>query len=88
MKIYTFVLIFTSLFLTGCFTVPGKDRIVTVESYVNTDLCCIRPIDNPVDQVEYIPANQSFISKLNYIHNCMINYSHGQGWNDRQYFEN
>jgi len=90
MKIYSILIIFSSLFLTSCFTIPGKDRIVTVDSYINEDISCIRPLSRPIDTVEYIPADQSLRSKINYINQCMINYSWGRGWNNKtdQDFQN
>jgi len=88
MNIYIIPLIISSLFLSGCFTVPGKDRVIVIDSYVNRDLGCIRPLKKPITKVEYIPANQSLKSKANYINQCMINYSWGRGWNNEQNFKN
>lgn len=79
---------FSSLFLSGCFTVPGKDRFVYIDSFVNEDLGCIRALPKPVEHLEYIPADQSLKSKFNYIQQCMINYSWGRGWTNRQDFKN
>jgi hypothetical protein len=87
-RIYSFLLIISTLCLFGCFTVPGDDRIITVNSFVNEDLGCIRPLCNPIDRVEYISANQSLKSKINYINRCMINYSWGRGWSDEQDVKN
>jgi hypothetical protein len=87
-KIYAFCVILSSLFTSGCFTVPGKDRIITVNSYVNQDMGCIRPLDRPIEQVEYIPADQSLKSKVHYLDQCLINYSWGRGWTDKQDFQN
>lgn len=87
MKIYSLLPIMASVLLQGCFTIPGKDRIVQING-INEDIGCIKPLSKPMERVEYIPANQSFISKINYINQCMINYSHGQGWNNKRYFEN
>jgi len=87
MKIYISCVLF-SIFLQGCFTVPGTDRITTVTSCVNEDLGCIRPRNKLTERVEYIPANQSFKSKVNYLHDCLINYSWGRGWTNKQNFEN
>jgi hypothetical protein len=91
MKVFYIALICISL--TGCFTVPGKDRIVTTIGYIDSiesPNCypAIKPLSRPVDRVEYIPADQSLKSKFNYIHECMINYSWGRGWTDRQNFNN
>jgi hypothetical protein len=88
MKIYVLMLGFSSLFLSGCFTVPGKDRFVYIDSFVNEDLGCIRALPKPVEHLEYIPADQSLKSKFNYIQQCMINYSWGRGWTNRQDFKN
>jgi hypothetical protein len=88
MKIYSLLYIISSLYLSGCFTVPGKDRIVTVDSCVNNNLGCIHPLNHPIERVEYIPADQSLKSKVHYIDQCMINYSWGRGWTDRQDFKN
>lgn len=88
MRIYSLLLILSSILSTGCFTIPGRDRIITFDSYVNQNVSCIRPLSKPVEQVEYIPADQSFKSKLNYINQCMINYSWGRGWNNRTDFQN
>jgi len=79
---YSFLLILSTLSLFGCFTVPGKDRVVEVNSFVNEDLGCIKPVGKPIDRVEYIPADQSLKSKVHYIDQCMINYSWGRGWTD------
>ena len=88
-KIYiTFLVISSSLLFQGCFTVPGKDRIITVSSFVNQDLGCIKPIQQQPGKVEYIPADQSLKSKINYIEKCANNYSWGRGWTDRQDFQN
>lgn len=82
MKIYFGLVIFSSLFfLTGCFTVPGTDRVITVDSYVNRSLD-IQPLSKPINNIAYIPADQSLRSKLHYINQCMINYSWGRGWNN------
>ena len=91
MKIYSLLLIISSFFISGCFTVPGKDRIVTTQFILIGDpnhVQPLRPLKHPIDRVEYILADQSFRSKLNYINQCMINYSWGRGWTDRQYFQN
>jgi hypothetical protein len=85
---YSLLLILSTLSLSGCFTVPGKDRVIEVNSFVNEDLGCIKPLKNPVDRVEYIPADQSLKSKVHYIRQCMINYSCGRGWTDEQNFKN
>jgi len=85
---YSFLLMLSTLALSGCFTVPGNDRIVTVNSFVNEDLGCIKPLGKPIDRVEYIPADQSLKSKVHYIDQCMINYSWGRGWNNRTDFQN
>lgn len=84
-RIYSFLLILSTFLLVGCFTVPGKDRIITINSFANEDVGCIRPINKPIDRVEYIPANQCLKSKINYLNKCMINYSWGRGWNDNDY---
>lgn len=87
MKTYLHLLIISSLFLSGCFTIPGKDRFIYTDSFVNEDLGCIRPLPNPIEQIEYISTkDQSFWAKARYINQCMINYSHGQGWNNRTDF--
>jgi len=86
MKIYSLILVISSFLLLGCFTVPGNDRIVTIRYIPDQHFNYIHPLNRPIDQVEYIPANQSFHSKLNYINECMINYSWGRGWNNRQDF--
>ena len=88
MKIYVLMLSFSSLFLSGCFTVPGKDRFVYTDSFVNEDLGCIRPLSKPTERLEYIPANQSLKSKAQYINQCMINYASGHGWTNKQDFQN
>jgi hypothetical protein len=78
----------STLSFSGCFTVPGRDRIVAVNSFVNEDLGCIKPLGKPIDRVEYIPADQSLKSKVHYIDQCMINYSWGRGWTNEQNFKN
>ena len=85
-RIYFWLIIFSTLLLTGCFTVPGKDRIITVNSAVNEDLGCIKILPKPVEYEEYIPADQSLKSKFNYINQCLINYSWGRGWTSTQDF--
>ena len=87
MKIYSLLPAIASILLQGCFTIPGKDRIVQIDG-INEDLGCIKPLNRSIEHVEYVPADQTFYSKVSYINQCMINYSHGQGWNNRQYFEN
>jgi len=89
MKIYVLGLTISSLFFTGCFTVPGKDRIITVDSCINNQgATANHPLNYPTEYVEYIPADQSIKAKLRYINQCMINYSWGSGWNDRTDFKN
>ena len=88
MNIIYSLLFITSTLLAGCFTVPGRDRLVSVNSYVNEELGCIHPLNHSIDRVEYIPAEQSLKSKIHYIDQCMINYSWGRGWTDRQDFKN
>lgn len=83
-RIYSFLIILSTLLLFGCFTVPGKDRIVTIDSVVDLGLT-VHPLDRPIDRVEYIPADQCLKSKINYLNKCMINYSWGRGWNDKDY---
>jgi hypothetical protein len=85
---YSFLLVLSTLFLSGCFTVPGKDRIVIINSFVNENLGCVRPLKQPINRVEYIPADQTLKAKVHYINQCMINYSWGRGWTDEQNFKN
>lgn len=88
MRIYSLLFVFSSIFLTGCFTVPGRDKIITFDSYVNRNVSCIQPLSKPISITTYVPADQSFKSKLNYINQCMINYSYGRGWNNCTNFQN
>jgi hypothetical protein len=93
---FSMKIIYTTLFcllLTGCFTVPGKDRITTTVGYIDNIegpgcYAPIRPLASPITTVTYIPADQSFKSKVNYVRQCMINYSWGRGWTDKQNFTN
>jgi hypothetical protein len=87
-KIYSTLFVISTLLLSGCFTVPGKDRIITIDSYVDGNSGCIRPLNHPIERVEYIPADQTLKSKVHYIDDCMINYSWGRGWTDKQDFQN
>jgi hypothetical protein len=91
MKVISTILI--CFLLTGCFTVPGKDRVVTIIGYVDNIegpgcYAPIKPLRRPIDKVSYIPADQSLKSKLTYLQDCLINYSWGRGWTDKQNFEN
>ena len=81
MRTYALMLTFSSLILTGCFTVPGKDKIVIIDSYINTSVGPINPLSKPIEQIEYIPSDQSLKSKVHYINQCLINYSWGRGFN-------
>lgn len=81
---------FTSLFLAGCFTIPGRDRVVVIDSCINKQgVTANHPYQHPIAYDTYIPAvDQSLRAKVHYIDQCMINYSHGQGWNNRTDFQN
>jgi hypothetical protein len=74
-----------ALLLTGCSSVPyppGKDRIITIDSVFNGSTGPIQPMNKPIDIVEYVPADQSWKSKISYTWACMENYSWGRGWTD------
>jgi hypothetical protein len=85
-RIYFWFIIFSTCLLAGCFTVPGRDRVITVTGVVNEDLGCIKVLPKPIEREEYIPADQSLKSKINYVNQCLINYSWGRGWTSKQDF--
>lgn len=74
-----------ALLLTGCSALPypsGRDRVTTINSSFNGSPGPIQPLNHPIDIVEYIPADQSWSSKIRYTWACMENYSWGRGWSD------
>ena len=87
-RTYSCCIIFSTLLLSSCFTIPGTDRIVVIDSYINKNTSCVQPLPHTVDRIEYIPADQSLSSKVHYIDQCMINYSWGRGWTSKQDFQN
>lgn len=76
------------MFLQGCFTIPSEDKIYTIQSSLPITPTCVRPLPKPITIITCTQRDQSFRSKINYLNDCMINYSWGRGCTDKKDFNN
>ena len=85
------IVITLSLLLCSCFTIPPKDGINVVYANISIpDPGCIpiHPLVKPIVYDTYTPRPQSIGDKYHYVKSCLINYSWGRSWTDKQDFNN